>query len=87
MRRLWITRQWDGRFMVTLFKPVIATVKGTGHKDAYFKYGEPFGKKDYCEHMTASILGDDVLDMERLATERIWLQAGLVRLLGEGVDR
>lgn len=38
-----MTRRYNGLYLVSAFKPVVRDVLGTGHKDAYIKYGDPVG--------------------------------------------
>ena len=39
----YVTRRYNGLFLVTALQPHITRVVGTGHKDAYIKYGDPVG--------------------------------------------
>lgn len=41
--KCWITRRYNGLYLVTGFKPVICEVVGVGHEDAYIKHGDPVG--------------------------------------------
>lgn len=41
--KCWLTRRYNGLYLVTSFKPIIKEVMGTGHEDAYIKYGDPAG--------------------------------------------
>lgn len=41
--RCWVTRRYNGLYLVTGFKPVIRVVAGTDHVDAYIKHGDPIG--------------------------------------------
>ena len=47
--KLWVTKQRDGRYMLTKLKPKICRIYGTEIEDAYVKYGEPIGLKHICE--------------------------------------
>ena len=41
--KCWVTRRHNGLYLVTAFKPIIEEVMGTGHNDAYVRYGDPVG--------------------------------------------
>ena len=41
--KCWVTRRYNGLYLITAFEPVIQEVHGTGHDDAYIKYGDPVG--------------------------------------------
>jgi len=47
--RLWLTRQHNGLYMVTHFKPVMAKVLGRDFEDAYIVPGEPVGERNFCD--------------------------------------
>lgn len=47
--KLWLTRQHNGLYMVTLFKPVFAKVEGRDFEDAYIVPGEPVGERNFCD--------------------------------------
>lgn len=47
--RLWLTRQHNGLYMVTHFKPVFAKVEGRDFEDAYIVPGEPVGERNFCD--------------------------------------
>jgi hypothetical protein len=57
MIRLWLTRQRDGNYMVTLYRPVITRVRGTVHDDAYMQAGEPIGIRHLCADGVAAHFG------------------------------
>ena len=63
--KLWLTRQYDGSYMLTLLKPHIVEVNGTEHKDAYIQLGEPIGVRFLCAGGIRSVLGLDE-DLEAL---------------------
>ena len=39
----YVTRRYNGLFLVTAFRPHMTTVAGTDHQDAYIKYSDPIG--------------------------------------------
>lgn len=63
-KRLWLTRQRDGNYMLTAFKPVVATVAGTGQQDAYMRLGEPIGVRGLCTEGIRSFIGRELPPME-----------------------
>jgi hypothetical protein len=50
--KLWVSRQYDGRFMLTATEPVRERVRGTDHDDLYVPYGDPVGLKHLCNVVT-----------------------------------
>lgn len=67
---LWLTRQRDGAYMLTLEKPIIARIGlGTGF-DAYVAYGDPIGVR----HLCAAIVEREIEHSLRpLESERVEL--------------
>jgi hypothetical protein len=47
--RLFLTRQHNGLYMVTKYKPVFAKVDGRDFEDAYIVPGEPVGERNFCD--------------------------------------
>lgn len=47
--RLWLTRQHNGLYMVTKYKPVFHKVDGRDFEDAYIVPGEPVGERNFCD--------------------------------------
>lgn len=41
--KCYLTKRYNGLYLVTLYKPVIVEVGKTGHEDAYIRYGDPLG--------------------------------------------
>lgn len=64
MARLWLTRMHDGRYMLTAFRPVIATVKGTDFQDVYERHGEPIGVRHLCPLGVKTIFGVELKPLE-----------------------
>jgi len=48
MAHLYLTRQHDGKYMLTAFKPVFHAVRGAGIVDSYERYGDPIGFRNMC---------------------------------------
>lgn len=49
--KLWLTRQGNGLYMLTMFKPVIEQVYGSSTKDVYVIPGEPIGIRNLCHRI------------------------------------
>lgn len=47
--KCYLTRQRDGNFMLTHYKPSIDRIRGTKDYDAYCIPGEPLGVRHLCE--------------------------------------
>jgi hypothetical protein len=46
---VWLTRQHNGQYMLTKYKPIMAQVEGRDYKDAYVMPGEPIGVRNLCD--------------------------------------
>lgn len=46
---LWLTKQHNGLYMLTVKKPIIAKVEGRDFEDAYVAPGEPVGMRNFCD--------------------------------------
>lgn len=46
---VWMTRQRNGQYMLTKYKPIMAEVEGRGYVDAYVVPGEPIGVRNLCD--------------------------------------
>lgn len=55
--RLWLSRQRDGRYMLTLYQPIIARVHGTDQWDLYVVAGDPVGYRGMCPEITEKLFG------------------------------
>ena len=47
--KLWLTRQHNGLYMLTVKEPVFAKVDGRDFEDAYIVPGEPVGMRNFCD--------------------------------------
>lgn len=47
--KLWLTKGFDNRYLLTYFKPLIERIYGTKKKGVYLKTGEPVGVMGLCE--------------------------------------
>ena len=55
--KLWLSRQRDGKYLLTKRKPVLATVEGVGKQDFYVAPGDPVGYRNMCAEVTPQVLG------------------------------
>jgi hypothetical protein len=54
--KLWLTKQGNGLYMLTYFKPTIETVHGTENKkEVYILPGEPIGIRNLCDRILLAI--------------------------------
>lgn len=58
MAKMWLTRVHGGRYLITLFEPVIAKIRGTDHLDAFERVGEPIAIRYLCEGGVKSFIGE-----------------------------
>jgi len=75
-RKLWLTRQADGSYMLSLYRPEACKVHGTDHKDVYVKAGEPIGLRHLCAHGTRSVFVMDQ-DLDILESRQVRLHGSL----------
>ncbi len=47
--KLWLTKCHGGRYLLTVFKPTIARIRGTEYFDAFERVGEPIAVRYLCE--------------------------------------
>jgi hypothetical protein len=73
---LWLTRQRNGMYMLTLNKPIIADVEGRGYQDAYVQPGDPIGMRNFCD-LILKIVGLEG-KLNRLESIRINLEGGII---------
>lgn len=54
--KLWLTKQGNGLYMLTYFKPTIEVVFGTENKkEVYILPGEPIGIRNLCDKILIAI--------------------------------
>lgn len=77
MPKIWLSRQRDGNYMMTRFKPVRAEVGKSGVQDFYIIAGEPIGMRHLCPGGTKYFFGIELevgeqvqLDLEMKVTQR-----------------
>jgi hypothetical protein len=47
--KLWLTRQHNGLYMLTVKEPIFTKVEGREFEDAYIVPGEPVGMRNFCD--------------------------------------
>jgi hypothetical protein len=55
--KLWLTKCHGGRYMLTALSPKIASIRGTPHRDAFERAGEPVSARHLCEPGVLKIFG------------------------------
>ena len=69
--KIWITRQFDGSYMMTRNKPIIEKMQGTDHDCVYPSYGEPVNM-EICEEGMKKTLGLE-LDLFESKLVNVWI--------------
>ena len=46
---VYLTRQRNGLYMLTKYKPIFTKVEGRDFEDAYVAPGEPIGMRNFCD--------------------------------------
>jgi hypothetical protein len=49
--KVWVSRQYNGQYMLTASPPIWAPVDGTYHWDFYAAPGDPIGVRHLCDVM------------------------------------
>lgn len=55
--KLWLTQCDGGRFILTVFRPKIARIRGTERLDAFESIGEPIAVRYLCQPGILSLMG------------------------------
>ncbi len=58
---IWLSKQANNLHMLTLLKPVVATVHNSNYKDLYIQPGEPFGLRNLCSTILILLNQDNTL--------------------------
>ena len=56
--KCYVTRRYNGLYLVTALKPKHVQVAGTDHTDAYIRYGDPIGYINVSKLFAESVFGD-----------------------------
>lgn len=81
--RLWLTRQHNGLYMVTKFKPIFHKVDGRDFEEAYIVPGEPIGERNFCD-MILKLINIDT-PMRRGDCVEIELNGSVVKNISENI--
>lgn len=66
--KLYLTRQHDGSYMLTAFRPIVTRVRGTSFDDVYLRHGEPIGIRHLCAGGVKSLFN---VELQLLETVRV----------------
>lgn len=76
---LWLTRQRNGQYMLTHFRPIITSVEGQRHRDAYIVAGEPIGVRNLCSAICViANLRDQLRRLESIQIELTGAQVDVI---------
>lgn len=64
----YLSRQRDGKYMLTYLPPILSNVGNTGEKDFYIQYGEPIGFRFICPWGAKVIFG---VELEPLQSVKV----------------
>jgi len=73
---LYLTRQMNGLYMLTKYKPLIFEVEGRGYKDAYVPCGDPIGIRNFCDTILKVVNLNGHLN--RLESVQVFLTGNIV---------
>jgi hypothetical protein len=71
--KLWLSRQHDGRYMLTALRPVVAVIGRTGRYGVYARPGDPVLLRHLCESMVETLLPG--IELEELHSVRVEVTA------------
>jgi len=67
---LHLSRQADGRYMLTALPPIRAAVRGAGGaEDLYLRAGEPIGIRHLCQGGVRALFGVELKPLESVRVE------------------
>jgi hypothetical protein len=75
---VWLTRQRNGQYMLTKYKPIMAQVEGRDYTDAYVVPGEPIGVRNLCDAILKIL--DRKVDIRRGDSVLIEMSAKIIDL-------
>lgn len=81
--KAYLTKVHGGRYMVTLFKPIIRTIRGTTHLDAFSVPGEPIDVRHLCAPGIKALLG---YELEPMVPTKIELTAVEMKSLSQASE-
>jgi hypothetical protein len=71
--KLWLSRQHDGRYMLTALRPVTAVIGRTGRYGVYARPGDPVLLRHLCEAMIEAMIPG--IELEELHSVRVEVTA------------
>jgi hypothetical protein len=76
-RRLtfWLTRQRNGDYLLSIWRPILHPVGRSAHKDAYLQPGEPVGLRHLCADGVHAILRGEHLQPLESVRVRVSIEA------------
>jgi hypothetical protein len=66
---LWLSRQYNGEYMLTAFEPTLEEVVGTGHKDLYILPGDPIGIRNLCNQILKVVNSPAIKHLQSIQIE------------------
>lgn len=73
--RAWLSRQFNGEFMLTRLRPSLERVIGSHHADLYVQPGDPLLIRGLCEEGTEALFGPQVREIEQFDSMYVELTA------------
>ena len=81
--KLWVTRQNNGLYMLTYFKPDTEIIFGSEKKDVYIVKGEPIGVRNLCNKIMVLIDPENKMHLEKLQSVQVELSGKVIADLTE----
>lgn len=78
--KLWLTRVFGDRYLLTALKPTIRTIRGTQHLDAFSQPGEPIDVRHLCAPGIKALLG---VELEPLTPTKVEVTASVLGFKAE----
>lgn len=74
-KKAWLSRQRDGNYMFTLFRPEKFKIIGTDFEDFYIRPGEPIGVRHWCPGGVKAFFGVEIPVGDQI---KVWVSGGIV---------
>ena len=78
--KLWLSRQHNGLYMLTYYKPVLHKVEGRDFEDFYIQPGEPVGERNFCDLILKLV---EMPPLKRLESVSVIIEGRLNETEGE----
>lgn len=72
---LWLSRQANGLYMLTHFKPILSKVLGRETEDLYIVPGEPVGERNHCDIILKLF---NIAPLKRLESIQVYLSGSKI---------